>query len=60
MVLLSGCSHIPSNTQPDFFPYTEAEQDQAAKEMIGNACPMLSRFTMDYGVVRDQIRSDEH
>lgn len=60
----AACSHTPSRgpDSSDIAPlvqaYTEAEQDQAAREIVDcTACEMLKRFMADYLVMRDETRA---
>ncbi|WP_331300338.1 hypothetical protein [Methylobacterium oryzae] len=37
--------------------YTPEQQDAAAKEIEGGACPTLNMLTSDFGVMRDEARA---
>jgi hypothetical protein len=57
MLLLSACAKVVSDTCPRLIAYTDAEQEQAADELLmlpkGS---VIARMIGDYGVVRNEIR----
>jgi hypothetical protein len=54
---LGGCHGAPSSALPDEQQYSKATQMRAAEEMKAGSCPTLNRFTVDYGVMRDQTKA---
>jgi hypothetical protein len=63
-VLLTACGTDLSDKSADITKvnlpivqeYDEEIQDAAAQEMALQHCPVLNKFTVDYGIMRDETR----
>lgn len=58
MTLLSGCAGVIFDPRacPREQEYTKQQQEQAARE-LPKAGPMVQRFIVDYGKLRDKARA---
>lgn len=58
LLLLTACGStgFEKMTAPAVVEYSGQKQEAAAKEIESGSCPVLTEFTQDYCVMRDQSR----
>jgi hypothetical protein len=58
LILSAGCAPVAYNACPTIVPYSAADQNQMADELVAPPPkPMIERALRDYAGLRDQVRA---